>query len=37
MNQKQGIVKIGALMSQKDGDDKGTAKLESAVEFTHEG
>lgn len=32
----QGIVKLGDVMSQKDGNDKGMAKLESQVEFTHE-
>lgn len=32
----RGIVKFGDVMSQKDGNDKGMAKLESQVEFTHE-
>lgn len=32
----QEIVKLGDVKSQKDGNDKGMAKLESRVEFTQE-
>lgn len=34
---EQGIVKVEAQMDQKDRHDKGTAKLESVVEFPPEG